>query len=57
MVLQVLREHQLYSKLSKCTFDQKKIHYLGHIVSEDGIAMDLEKIEVIKSWPTPKFFS
>jgi hypothetical protein len=53
MVLQVLREHQLYAKLSKCTFYQKKIHYLGHIVSEDGIAVDPENIEAIKSWPAP----
>jgi hypothetical protein len=29
MVLQVLREHHLYAKLSKCSFDQNKIHYLG----------------------------
>jgi hypothetical protein len=50
MVLQVLREHQLYAKLSKCTFYQKKIHYLGHIVSEEGIAVDLENFEAIKSW-------
>jgi hypothetical protein len=57
MVLQVLREHQLYAKLRKCTFYQKKIHYLGHIVSEDGIAVDLENIEAIKSWPTPKNIS
>jgi hypothetical protein len=34
LVLQVLREHQLYAKLSKCYFYQKKIHYLGHIISE-----------------------
>jgi hypothetical protein len=57
MVLQVLREHQLYAKLSKCTFYQKQIHYLGHIVSEDGIAVDPEKIEAIKGWPTPKNIS
>jgi hypothetical protein len=44
MVLQVLREHQLYSKLSKCSFYQKKIQYLGHIISKDGITMDPEKI-------------
>jgi hypothetical protein len=44
MVLQVLREHQLYAKLSKCSFYQNKIHYLGHIISEDGIAVDPEKI-------------
>jgi hypothetical protein len=33
MVLQVLREHQLYAKLSKCSFYHKQIHYLGHIIS------------------------
>jgi hypothetical protein len=54
MVLQVLRENQLYAKLRKCSFDQKKIHYLGHIILEDGIAMDLENIEAIKEWSAPK---
>jgi hypothetical protein len=44
MVLQVLREHPLYAKLSKSTFYQKKIHYLGHIISKDGITVDPEKI-------------
>jgi hypothetical protein len=52
MVLKVLREHKLYSKLSKCTFDQKKIHYLGHIISTDGIVVDLENIEAIRGWMT-----
>jgi hypothetical protein len=54
IVLQVLREHQLYAKLSKCSFYQKQIHYLGHIISEDGIAMDPEKIESIREWSVPK---
>jgi hypothetical protein len=53
MVLHVLREHQLYAKLSKCSFYKKKKHYLGHIVSEEGIEMDTEKIESIKGWSTP----
>jgi hypothetical protein len=44
----------LYSKLSKCSFYQKQIHYLGHIISEDGIEVDLEKIEAIREWSTPK---
>jgi hypothetical protein len=47
MVLQVLREHQLYAKLRKCTFCQRKIHYLGHVVSKEGIAINLENIEGI----------
>jgi hypothetical protein len=54
MVLQVLREHQLYAKLHKCSFYQNIIHYLGHIISKDGIAVDPEKIEAIKGWKTPK---
>jgi hypothetical protein len=53
MVLQMLREHQLYGKTSKCSFYQNQIHYLGHIVLEDGIAMDPEKIEAIKIWSAP----
>jgi hypothetical protein len=54
MVLQVLREHQLYAKLRKCSFYQKKIHYLGHIISKDGIVVDPEKIEAIREWSVPK---
>jgi hypothetical protein len=46
LVLQVLRENQLYSKLSNCSFYQKKINYLGHIISEQGIAIDLEKMRM-----------
>jgi hypothetical protein len=53
LVLQVLREHQLYGKLSKCSFYQKQIHYLGHIISEHGIVVDPEKIEAIRGWTTP----
>jgi hypothetical protein len=54
MVLQVLREHQLFSKLSKCSFYQNRVHYLGHIKSEEGIEVELEDIEAIKGWKTPK---
>jgi hypothetical protein len=53
MVLQVLRQHQLYTKLSKCSFYQKKINYLGHIISEDGITVDPGNIESIREWLVP----
>jgi hypothetical protein len=43
----------LNAKLSKCSFYQKKIHYLRHIISEQVIAVDQEKIEAIRGWPTP----
>ena len=54
MVLQILREHQLYAKLSKFSFYHKQIHYLGHIISKEGIEMDPEKIEAIRGWSMPK---
>jgi hypothetical protein len=54
MVLQVLREHQLYAKLSKCSFYQKKMHCFGHIISKDGIEVDPGKIESIREWSAPK---
>jgi hypothetical protein len=40
VVLQTLREHKLYAKFDKCDFYQRKIQYLGHVISEDGIAVD-----------------
>jgi len=40
MVLKFLREHKLYAKLSKHICYQKKIHYLGHIISADGTIVD-----------------
>jgi hypothetical protein len=54
IVLQVLREHHLYAKFNKCDFFQKKIHYLGHVLSEEGVAVDPDKIRSIKEWLTPK---
>jgi hypothetical protein len=47
MVLQVLKEHQLYAKLNKCSFYQRQIHYMGHIISEEGVVVDPEKVEAI----------
>jgi hypothetical protein len=37
VVLSYLRENKLYGKLSKCSFFQKEIHYLGHIISDEGM--------------------
>jgi len=50
----VLREHQLYTKLSKCDFYKNKIQYLGHVIFGDGILVDPEKIKAIIDWLVPK---
>jgi hypothetical protein len=47
MVLQRLREHQLYAKLSKCKFWIDEVLFLGHIINKDGLAMDPKKVEDI----------
>ncbi|KAJ9521310.1 hypothetical protein QJQ45_001162 [Haematococcus lacustris] len=44
-VLQLMREHKLYAKMSKCEFNQPKLVFLGHIVGGDGIAVDPAKCE------------
>jgi hypothetical protein len=44
----------LYAKFDKCDFYQKKIQYLGHVISEEGIAVNPEKIRAIMEWSIPK---
>ena len=52
-VLKELKEHKLYFNSKKSEFFLKEIHYLGHIISKDGIKMDLDKLEIIQEWPQP----
>ena len=52
--LRSLREHPLYSKLNNCNFLQTKLHYLGHVVSKDGIVVDPEKIRASMEWEAPR---
>ena len=44
IVLQALREHQLYAKFSKCGFWFIEVRFLGHVVSDLGVLVDLEKV-------------
>ena len=52
-VLQVLRENQLYAKLSKCDFWLDRVIFLGHVVSAEGIFVDPKKIKAILKWERP----
>jgi len=53
IVLQILREKQLYAKLKKCEFWLEQVGFLGHIISKEGISVDPVKIEAIRDWPRP----
>ena len=54
VVLQLLRDHQLYAKFSKCEFWLTKVRFLGHVVSASRVSVDLEKVEAVMSWERPK---
>ena len=54
IVLQTLREKQLYAKLSKCDFWLKEVSFLGHIVSVERIRVDPTKVEAIVNWKPPR---
>ena len=50
MVLEMLREKNLYAKFSKCEFWLDSVSFLGHVVYKDGVMVDPSKIEAVKSW-------
>jgi hypothetical protein len=49
LVLQKLRDHKLYTKLSKCEFWLKQVAFLGHVVSKGGIFVDPSKVQDVLS--------
>ena len=54
IILQVLREHKLYAKFSKCKFFKDKIQYLGHVISKEWISMDYDNIREIMEQHVPR---
>ncbi|KAI2657893.1 Transposon Tf2-6 polyprotein [Labeo rohita] len=52
-VLQRLLENRLFVKAEKCVFHVKSVTFLGHVVSADGISMDLAKVRAVIDWPIP----
>jgi hypothetical protein len=53
LVLQKLRDNQLYAKFLKCDFWPKEVAFLGHIITDGGIKVDLGKISEILNWKQP----
>jgi hypothetical protein len=52
-VLQRLRDHRLYAKLSKCDFWLREIKFLGHTISQDGVSVDHKKVQEVMDWKPP----
>ena len=53
VVLSLLRKHEFKAKMSKCQFNCAELHFLGHIVSREGLKVDERKVKVIREWPVP----
>jgi hypothetical protein len=54
VVLQRLRDHQLYAKFSKCEFWINEVSFLGHVISSEGITVDPNKVHDVLEWEPPK---
>ena len=53
VVLQTLKEHQLYGKYSKCEFWFRSVSFLGHIISSKAVDIEPRKTEMVKNCPRP----
>jgi len=54
-VLEILREESLYAKFSKCEFWLEFVAFLGHVVTKEGIMVDLAKVAAVHDWTRPTF--
>lgn len=54
IVLRTLHDNQLYAKFSKCEFQLKEVHFLGHVISAKGIKVDPGKVKAVLEWNSPK---
>jgi hypothetical protein len=52
-VLELLQRDHRQVKLSKCVFAQRQLKYLGHVISECGVATDPKKVTAVSQWPVP----
>jgi hypothetical protein len=54
VILQRLRDYQLHTKFSKCAFWLKKVPFLGHIISTEGITVDPSKVQEVLYWKSSR---
>ena len=52
-VLHLLCRDQWKVKASKCCFGQRQLSYLGHVISDKGVATEPSKVQAVAQWPTP----
>nr|GEV67446.1 reverse transcriptase domain-containing protein [Tanacetum cinerariifolium] len=53
IILELLKNEKLYAKFSKWDFWLESVHFLGHVISSDGVHVDPAKVEAIRNWSAP----
>ena len=51
--MEILREKQLFAKLSKCEFWLEEVNFLGHVIGKGGVRVDPSKVEAVVEWDRP----
>src|SRR5512137_2738275 len=54
LIMEKLRDHQLFAKFSKCEFWLDRVAFLGHMISSNGVKVDPSKVEAVLAWNPPK---
>ncbi|GKC94500.1 putative reverse transcriptase domain-containing protein [Tanacetum coccineum] len=54
LILRLLKKEEFYANFSKCEFWLSKVQFLSHVIDNEGIHVDLAKVESIKDWASPK---
>nr|AAX93001.1 retrotransposon protein, putative, Ty3-gypsy sub-class [Oryza sativa Japonica Group]ABA91620.1 retrotransposon protein, putative, Ty3-gypsy subclass [Oryza sativa Japonica Group] len=54
LIMEKLRDHQLFAKFSKCEFWLDREAFLGHVISSNGVDVDPSKVEAVLAWNPPK---
>jgi hypothetical protein len=57
LVLGALRENQFYGKLKKCAFWLSEVAFLGHVINQQGIAVDPKNVAAVVEWKRPSSVS
>lgn len=50
----VLAQPTLFANLKKCDFWKREVAYLGHVISSNGVVVDMDKVKAMLEWVEPK---
>ncbi|GJY01083.1 putative reverse transcriptase domain-containing protein [Tanacetum coccineum] len=53
IILELLKNEQLYAKFSNCDFWLESVQFLGHVINNKGVHVDPAKVEAIRNWSAP----